>query len=202
MNITQPLRAMTLGVGLLVAAALTAEAAPINGTIGFAGAYQAQDANGNLATLGNAVAIDFSPIDAGTSGSGAIFVTTSSGDLSGIGAMTQGSIVDLLFAPFGGPIADFFSAGGLTFDLESLEIVSQSDGGIILKGTGTMHYAGFEATSGTWGASFNDAGGGPNPSGIFSWSADIAPSAVPEPVSLAVFGAGLLGLGVVRRRRA
>ena len=67
---------------------------------------------------------------------------------------------------------------------------------INLSGTGTLMADGFDDTYGTWVFS-----GDSNGIILFSFSSITGANAVPEPASLLLVGAGLMGFAAARRRR-
>lgn len=96
--------------------------------------------------------------------------------------------------------AGFWTVGGFTFDLTSSFVSLQSDGDLIVKGTGWISGNGFEATAGTW----NFTSQNPSANGVFSFSAGTAAQATSVPdggTTVALIGSVLLGLGAVARRR-
>jgi len=127
-------------------------------------------------------------------------------------------VKDFVFTPFAAPIANFIAIGGFTLDLESAHVVMQNgsflllDGAVDVSGNGlgdqhavfllastgigtTFSWtatAGFEDGTGTGTGDGNgNSNGGGNP-----------PTQVPEPMSLAMLGFGLVGYAVMRRRAA
>jgi len=74
-----------------------------------------------------------------------------------------------------GPVSNFWSVDGFSFDLLSSAIISQGSGGLHVAGTGTVSGNGFTSTSGTWNFTTQD----PSAESRFSFSA--ASAAVPEP---------------------
>ena len=195
------LRNMVAALGMLAATAAAAAAAPLaaGSTIGWSGAYQAQDSAGTGVLLGAATQIDFAPAGGG---SGSVLVTVATLDLALLFGNT-GTIQDFSFSPFA-PVAAFLSvptvAPTFTLDLNSLTISTQNNSGIVLEGDATMNYAGFDATPGTYSLSFQTAGN-PNVVGQYNFTFSANAAAIPEPGTLALLGAGLLGLGLARARR-
>ena len=171
---------------------MVAQAVPITGNISIGGSFGLIDASGNQATLSQSTGIDFTPPGAG----GQFVVTSGTGSFSSIPFFTVGSITDFQFAPFSGPINNFWdlSSVGFTFDLMAVTNVVKtlSTGAISLTGNGTINstIAGLDPTFGQWSLSGDSSNGV-----IFGWSST---TSVPEPMTLALIGIGLLGFGFAR----
>ena len=178
----------------LAGCAMVAQAVPITGNISIGGSFELIDASGSQTSLSLSTGIDFAP--AGT-GSGQFVVTSGTGSFSSIPFFTVGSITDFQFSPFSGPINNFWdlSSVGFTFDLMAVTNVAKdlSTGAISLTGTGLINstIAGLDPTLGNWSMSGDSSDGI-----IFGWSSTTSP--VPEPMTLALIGIGLLGVGFAR----
>jgi hypothetical protein len=162
----------------LVASALSmheAQAAPINGTIGFAGSVRFDSSH-----LDNATQV-LEWHDVFGNGPDLSNVAESSGDFVGfVNLSDQATMATLwifnpsMFTP------ELWSVGGFTFDLDSATIVSQTPDFLNITGTGTISGNGFEDTPATWAFTVPDAGGNDE---IFTFSAQSAAPATPTPTA-------------------
>ncbi|HEY2801506.1 MAG TPA: VPDSG-CTERM sorting domain-containing protein [Chthoniobacterales bacterium] len=97
-----------------------------------------------------------------------------------------------IFSP-SSPTPGLWSVDGFTYDLASSTVVLQNANFLLIQGTGTIMGNGFDPTVGTW--SFTSQS--PDASGVFSFSAG-SNSPVPDGgTTVALFGFGLLGLGLL-----
>jgi len=169
--------------------ALSAEATPISGAISFSGTPVINNLNLNFATAFN----DFSNVVVSTTGG--------TGDYAAVG-----SGQDVTFVPFSfrgllmfTPIAPLwsFDIGSIkyAFDATGLNINFSTPNTISMSGPGIAHITNLEDTVGNWYFTANSAGG------TASFSASTVVAGVPEPATLLLLGAGLLGIGTFARRK-
>lgn len=123
-----------------------------------------------------------------------IFIVAATGDFSSlIGDI--GTIKDLPFDPFAGPIEDFWSVGNFSFDLTSIErgITSTPETLLVLNGTGIIKDSSltYADTAADWTFSADTSGS------LFSWNASSA--SVPEPGILMLMSIGLMGFGLRKK---
>jgi hypothetical protein len=206
-------------------AAQPAQSAPISGSFSMSGGWIPIGGTGSIAT---ATGLDFIPNPGVSTGQFAITAPGGSGSFSSLTPGELGTVKDFVFSPFAAPIANFISIGGFTLDLESTHVVMQNgnflllDGAVDVSGNGLTDQsavfllastgigttfswtatAGFQDTTGTGNGggtgSGDDGNGNGNTNG--NGTGGTPPTQVPEPMSLAMLGFGLLGYGIMRRR--
>jgi hypothetical protein len=187
---------ISAAIGLTTALMLSFGAGPAHGAM----------LNGDFTVVGvgdtegvsfaTATKLDFGNFWSGTGNgfgnAGTFLVTTAEGDLEPL-FLDIGTIKDLSINPVSVPITAFLSVSGFTFDLLTLNVVSQTIDNIVLAGTGLMKWAGFDNTPGIFTLS-SDSG-----STRFAFSAGA--HSVPAPGTLGLVALGLLGLGLAMRRK-
>lgn len=123
-----------------------------------------------------------------------VIVNNATGSFSSITIGTVGTMSGVNVTAL--PVTPQWSVSGFSFDLLSASITTVLNSGgvkfLSLSGTGNAKAAGFSDTAGIWSWTGTATGG------TFSFAAS---TTVAEPVSLALMGAGLLGAGLLRRRR-
>jgi len=81
-----------------------------------------------------------------------------------------------------------------SFDATSMEIPFSNTNNIVVEGEGLARITGFDPSPGYWTITANSAGS------TFSFSGGSTATAVPEPATLLLFGCGLIGVAVVKRK--
>jgi len=168
-----------------------AQAAPINGSITFAGSVELNTSSAATAT---GVILNGWHGGSTTPISGAPQVQSRDGDFATFVTVGDGTAFASPWSFNSGAVSSFWSVDGFTFDLISSAITSQggtpgSTGFVFVTGTGTASGHSFTPTAGVWRFSTQDPPAGSPQE--FSFSAS---TAVPEASTVALFGIGVLGL--------
>jgi PEP-CTERM motif len=182
------MKKVLLALVLICLAMAPAFADTIRGTITFSGGMTL---NTSSATTATAVSSWLTPV-----------VTSS--DLSSPSPAIGAAVTFTAPWSFNSGSSPLWTVGSYTFNLTSSHVTCQNNatfcpGSLIVDGIGTITANGYDSNTMTWHFTTQDPSSKSGDQVIFSFSA--AQQTVPEPASILLLSAGLIGLGGLVRRR-